>query len=612
MKRAAFLVPVVLFTVSVFAVPALASWGDIVMQEEKADVLVTIEVPSLDVIFNYVDTIMSQLDQDSSAIKQRVVSQVFKVSDTKLVDFGKPVELVIVNPKKFETPVILSFSVTDKDKFLEDFGGEEMKLNPETKNAKIREYTRTKTEFDHDAYMKDLEAEKEINFEDYNVEVTHTSYLTLVGNMAIAAEDKGLIEKAIAAVGKRVLPSRLVAGDLHGTVNIGAVTSIYSDELSMMKGMMMPPEGAIDMPFDISKIMEAYLEGLGSVVESTEALQFAASVQGEGDIGVQVGVLPKADTGLAAFVMKQKPKPFEYLAILPEDSAMACAWNLEFTDELIDSYINLVMRIMDAMPEEAIEKEEKDEMVSIIRDYFDGFGTGGAFSMGFSDEGFDVRGIYELDDRERAMKSVKDSLSLIMGKWMQPLMAQTGVEFDIKYEEGAESYKGVRIDKVAFNFSLDEMPEEAEAMMKKVWGKEPAVYVGFAEKVQVLGFGANALDAVKKTIDSLGKPLAKNITTSENYNSATSGFPEEGLFVFYMSMGNLMKGIMAMAPEEEMPPGGDMMMQMFDKINFAGHITKKGNALIFATKLPVSDFIGVWRGLMMGSVEEMEMEEGAE
>ena len=77
-------------------------------------------------------------------------------------------------------------------------------------------------------------------------------------------------------------------------------------------------------------------------------------------------------------------------------------------------------------------------------------------------------------------------------------------------------------------------------------------------------------------------------------------------------LGNLMKGIMAMAPEGNVPPGDDMMMQMFDKINLAGHVTKKGNALVFGTKLPVSDFIGVWKGLMMGPVEEMEMEEGDE
>jgi hypothetical protein len=606
MKRAAFLVSVVLITVFTLVTAALASWGDVVMKEQKADVLVTIEVPDLEVIFKYVDTIMSEFDQDSSGVRQAVVSQLFKVADPKLVDFGKPVELIVVNPKKFETPVILGFSVTDRKKFLEEFGGEEMKLNPETKDAKVKEYTWTETEFDHDAYMKDLETEKDINFEDYNREVTHTSYLTLVGNMAIAAADKDLIEKAIASAGKEFPQSRLVAGDLHGTVNMDAIMSIYSEELTMMKGMMVPPEGAVDAPFDFGKIMEAYLDGLISLADSTEALQFAASVESKGDIGLQAAMLPKAGTGLASFITKQKPKPFEYLAILPEDSAMAFGWNLDFTEELVDGYIGFVMKIMDAMQREAIEEEEKEKMAALIRDYFDVLGTGGAVSMGFSDMGFDVRGVYEIEDRELAMKSVKESLSLIMGKWMKPLMEEAGADFDLKYQETAASYKGVNIDKLSFDFSLEEMPEEAKEMMKKVWGEEPSVYMGFAEKAQVMGFGAEGLDAVKETIDALSKPLSRNILTSETYNSATSGFPEEGLIVFYMSLGNLMKGIMAMAPEGEVPPGGDMMMQMFDKINLAGYVTRKDDAMVFGTRLPVSDFLGVWKGLMMGPVEEME------
>ena len=612
MKRSAFSVFVVSLTMFVFTATALASLGDVVMKEEKADVLVTIEVPNLNEIFKYVDTIMSKFNQDSSGFKATMITGLFKVSDPKLIDLGKPVELIIINPKKYKNPVILAFSVTDKNKFLEDFAKVEMKLNPETKDAKIREYTKTETEFDHDAYMKDLEAEKEINFEDYNKEVTRSFYLSMVGNMAIGTGDKALMEKALAAAGKKVARKRIVTGDIQGTVNMDSIMSIYADEISMLKEMMTPPMGPDDFPFDVAKMMEAYIDALIAVVRSTETLEFAALAEDKGDIGLLVGMLPKAETTLGAFVAKQEPKQFKYLTVLPEDSAMAFGWNVNFTDELADVYIDLFSKIMGAMEEGGMKKEEEEKMAGLIKDSFAAFGSGGAGSMGITKEGFDFRAVYEVKDKEKVMKSYKESMPFIMNKFMRPMMAEMGGDFNIKYEEGVDSYKDTAISKIVFDFKFEDMPEEAEVMMKKFWGEKGEIYLGFTEKFMVMGFGPESMKNLKETLDFIEKPPVNNITTSANYISATSSFPEEGLMVFYLSLGKTIKGIMAMSPEGEVPPDADMMMQMFDKINLACYLTKKDNALVFGTKLPVSDFTGTWMGLMMAPMEDMEIEEETE
>ena len=613
MKHVAFSIFVVLLAISVFSTAGIASLGDAVMSKEKADVLVTIEVPSLNTIFDYIDTIMSEFGQDASMIKAGMASELFNISDIKLLDLDKPVEFIILNTKKYETPIIMSFNVADTEKFLEDFGGEKLALNEKTKEAKTREYTWTETEFDHDAYMQDLDAEKEINFEDYNVEVTHTSYLTVVDGMAILTEDKGLMEAAVTAAGAKAAQKRLVTGDLQGSVNMEAVMSIYAEEISAMKNMMMPSPDAVDAPFDIAGIMGAYFDAMTGLVRSTERIEFAAAIVGEGDIGLKMGMLPKSGTGLANFVAKQKPKSFKYLSKMPESSAFAIGYNMEFTDEFVDGYLDFISKIMGSFQKDGMTDEDKEKLVTMVKELIKSYGTAGAFSMAFSEDGMDIRGIYEIKSREMLMKNMKESFSEMMENWMKPFMASMDAEgiFDIKFEEAVEKYKGAIVNKMTFEFPMEEVPEEAKEVLKKVWGKEPAVYIGLTEKHQVMGFGAKGMDIVKATIDSLEAPPARSIATTEAYKSATSGFPEEGILIFYMSLGNLMKGIAAMAPEED--AGMNIAMGMFEKISIASYATKQNDAIVFGLKLPISDFISTYKGLMMGPVEEeIEIEEEAE
>jgi hypothetical protein len=605
MKRAVMFYIVIAVAVSLLAPIAQAALGEVLLTEDKADVFLTVEIPSLETVCKYAESIAKQIGQEGASIRKEVVKGVFKISDESIIDFSKPVELVILNPKKFKMPMVMVFHVKDKDKFFANFGGDDLKLNEKTKDANIREYTKTESEFDNDAYMKDLEAGKEIKFEDYQKEVAVPYYVCVVDNIAISAGDMALAEKAIAAVGKKVEAKRIVSGDLQGTINIETIMTTYADEITKSTENLPIPQDP-NMPVDIGKLLKLYVDAFVALGKSLDNMQFAANLLEKGDFGLQFAMVPKQGTLLEKMISTQEPKAFTYLAAFPEDASLTCAWNLNLTDDIATVYIKFVQGILGAMSKGALTEEDNEKMAEMIRQSFKATGKGGAISLGFSGAGMDIRGIYEIKDRALLEKSMKEGISFVMEKLLKPIMEGKEEMFKVEYKEGESPYKGASISKLIFDFKSDKMKEDEKEALKKMFGEQPAIYFGFTDKLTAMGMGNKGMETLKQTLDNIEKSMPKNVTTSASFTSATAGFPKEGIFLMYMSLGNFFKGAMEMLGGEGMPPGGAMMMQMFEKVSIAGYATKSGNALVFGTKIPVSDFLSMWSQLMMGPKTEEE------
>ena len=604
-------IPGLMVFVTIFflhAESAFTTVGDVLLKEDKADVIVTLEIPSLDVVFKYIENIARQIGQESSELKNEMAKAIFKVSDPKIILTAKPVEIIILNPKKYDVPVIMTFSVSDKDKFLESFGEDEMMLNEKTKDAKIREYTKTETQFDNDAYMRDLEAGKEINFEDYNKEVTKTFYLSVVENIAVGSGDMALLEKALAALGKKIETKRIITGDIQGIINIESVMTIYSDDIAKAaEEMPIPPNS--DAPFDVGKLLKLYIDSFISLCRNIDNMQFAANALDKGDLGMQFAMVPKPDSWLSKIIVNQQPKQFSYLAFIPEDASFVSAWNINFNEDFANIYIELVNQVMEIMTKGTMNDEDKAKLNDLIRQNFKALGQGGAMSMGMSRDGLDLRGIAEIKDKALAIKTIKEGLAFAMEKWVEPFMQGKEDALKIQYVEGKDPYKGATLDSIMINIKTDEISEEEKVLLKKFWGDSMAVHLGYTEKTAVFSMGSKGLETAKQILDSISAPPAKNVMTSPGFISATAGFPKDGLYIMYISLGNFFKGAIEAFGEEGMPAGGNIMAQMFEKINFAAYATKKENAIIFGTKIPVSDFISMYGQLMMGPPMEDDEED---
>lgn len=608
MKKIMFVLMIFATTLLLFTSFAFATVGDVLLKEEKSDVIVTVEIPSLDVIFKYIENIAKQIGQEGSELKNEMAKAIFKVSDPKMILTAKPVEIIVLNPKKYPVPVIMTFSVSDKDKFLASFGDEDMTLNEKTKDAKIREYTKTETEFDNDAYMRDLEAGKEINFEDYNKEVTKTYFLSVVDNIAVASGDMALMEKALVALGKKIETKRIITGDIQGIVNIESVMTIYADEISKAsEDIPIPPDS--NAPFDVGKLLKLYIDSFISLGKSIDNMQFSATALDKGDLGMQFAMVPKADSWLSKIIVNQEPKPFSYLVFLPEDASFVSAWNINFNEDFANIYVELVQQVMEIMTKGAMNDEDKTKMTDLIRQNFKALGQGGAMSMAMSRDGLDMRGIAEIKDKALAIKTIKEGLAFAMEKWVKPFMQGKEDALKIQYVEGKEPYKGATLDSIIIDVKTDEISAEEKDLLKKFWGDSMAVHLGYTDKAAVFSMGSKGIETAKQILDSISAPPTKNVMTSPGFISATAGFPKDGLFIMYISVGNFFKGAMEAFGDEGMPPGGNIMIQMFEKINFAAYATKKENAMIFGTKIPVSDFISMYGQLMMGPPMEDEEED---
>ena len=600
---------VCLCLVSTLAFAAFGSIGNALLKAEEADVIVTVEVPSLDAVLTKLAPLAGQVNQDTGEWKEMLASKLFKVTDAKLVKFDGPMEVVVLNPQKFEVPLVISFTVTDKEKFLQGFGGEDMKLNPETKGKDIMEYIRTEPEFDQEAYMADLDAGKEINLDDYYKDVKKSFFLAFAGNRAIGTADKGLMETALASLKKpEAEVKRVVTGDMFGLVNVRAISAIYSDQLENMKHAFLPPSDEVeDFPFDIRGLMEMYFDMWQELVESTETFEFAASVIGQGDVNLQLGLTPKANTSLASFVSQQQPGKMKYLGVLPADSAIAMSWNLDFSGTFTDFYMSVFEKMFLSMDEAYFSKEEKDKVISIAKKSLENIGKGGAFSVAFGSDGFDLRGVYEIKSKALVTEGTQTVIDMMKKKMKAFMNEEEAKEFDIKFEEKTDTYKGYDIAKMSFSLPSQEMTDEEKEMMKKMFGDEISVLIGYSDNLALVGFGPKAIEGLKAMIDGLATPPGKSVLTSAGYKSATAGFPDDNLCVFYLSVGNMVKGIMGMMPEDEQDPNMGMMLRVVEEMRFSSYLTKKGDSLAFGTNIPVSQFVKAWAGFMMppgGDFEE--------
>ena len=476
--------------------------------------LATLQVPKQVVAFGGTDSLAKLLEGTAAAGKdlhpmaanisimgQALLQQGLGLTSPAGLDLTGPMRFALVDPKKYESgPVILVLKMATQEKFVASL--------PATKKEKDQ----------GNAYSCVPMGGQQtfFNFMDGYVVATHQPKLF--------AEQKGAIEKLIAAKGQVGLEAVLEAGNLY---------ALYKGEMAaamaeMEAGMAKNPMGNAQAEKGIAAVKK--VGGWSKeVAQETERLVVGYQAGAEG-LRLTLAVKPQAGTDflrtLKALEGKGAPAIIDRL---PAETSFFAAGRLDpdKTGELIERLMRLSMMMMPStMPDSWADASKKFWKA-----------TNGEFATGLytaPEGGLALVGLYKVTDLKTAQASMKQMLGLYKDKAYVEMMKE--MKMEVEFKEAAYNVGDVPVTQIGTKMGA----AGQGAGFAKLISSMTTTHIALTKEQGVYAFGPSAKLAMEAFLSGKVKGgLAGNAGVKK---AMTSGAPG-ATFWMYGALGDIVKEV---------------------------------------------------------------------
>jgi hypothetical protein len=378
------------------------------------------------------------------------------------------------------------------------------------------------------------------------------------GDYAVVADAEYVIkafktdaEKNLAVADFPELRKAYETGDVAVYHNVDAVAKRYAADIDAWKQALgeqvknPPKEEPVMMdPEKAARTFTAVAEWVVKSWSQTDAISWGFTFRDEGVRGA-VRMRPVAETSFARLLARMKPGRPEILGFLGGPGVASAAWSID--PEL---FKDLIAPLDDILPkvDAADNKNGKKSFMECLRKLTDaGTGAGAYVWSPPGKEGGLLRYTYLIPlkpgaDVSGAVKDFAESSTDLLNACGGPVRTRT------KFEEGVETYRDCRIDRITDTFQQNPdapVPLNPNAnvlrMVEAVYGPELAIYVTRARDVLVYTIGYPATDAIKAQVDRVLDNKQGDLVQSADYQSALKGLPQECSVMTAFSLATLLR-----------------------------------------------------------------------
>ncbi len=507
--------------------------ADLCGAEELERPLCTVQIASLGELSTRVDRAFggSLPGQADSALKH-YFAKLVHAPHLSGVDLDRPSWILVFDPAGRADPVAVVTDVSMPRTFLAELN---QYMEQVATEGDVTQFGRVRHEFDLAAYRA-ASAEERKDVAKFSRKTTKPVYVAVRQRRAVIAGDSAVLNLALG-----MLPSLSRGTQKPGKTQVDAVAEIHLGLLAAALGPRL--EGAA------KRLLEVAGWPLPGALGTTTEAKTVDSWQNELSLlallGRQVrsltvelevaskGILLKASaeaepgTAIAGFLAAQEAAKPSAAGLLPRD-AIAAGWlhlrNLDALVQLASDYRQKRAAIEDP----GISEEgwaAFDSSLAAANGGLSGEMVFGAYAER-EPLGMSFASAYALADSASVREIVRKSLSQDRAL---PLPLLRGLRISGEFEAGAETYRGVEIDKSAWKLNMADVPYAQKLFIGE--SPEGPAALGWLDDRAFIVTGPQCMDAAKQVIDR-AKRGGANLVKSGAWRRAYARGPQQlnGLF----------------------------------------------------------------------------------
>ena len=406
-------------------------------------------------------------------------------------------------------------------------------------------------------------------------------YVLSSGDYAVVADAEYVIKtfkteaaKNLAVAGFPELAKAYETYDVAVYHNVDAIAKRYAADIDMYEQGLMeqikdPPKDEPVM-MDPKKAAQSFTALADYVVKSwteTDAILWGLTFRDEG-VRVSAMVRPVPGTPFAGQVGRMRPAKAEVQEFLSGPAVASAAWSID-----AQTLKELIAPLDGIVPKVALadNKDGKKSFMEALRKLTDAATGPGAYV--WSPPG-DEKGMVRITclvpilmgaDVFAIVKDLVASSTELLNSCGGPVRTKT------KFEDGVETYRDCRIDRITDTFELTPgaaAPAGANANVLKlvegVYGKELVTYVTRAHDILVTTIGYPAIDAIKAQVDRILDNRHGDLAAGASYQNALQGLPAERCVESVFSLATMLRFSSA---EQALVDGKDRA-EVIDQVKF--------------------------------------------
>ena len=378
------------------------------------------------------------------------------------------------------------------------------------------------------------------------------------GDYAVVADAEYIIQtfkteaqKNLAVADLPELKKAFATADAAIYHNVDAVAERFSADIDMYKqaiqeDMKNPPKDE-PLMMDPEKAARSFAAAADHVVKSwseIDAISWGLKFSPEG-VRASVVVRPVPGTAFARQAARLKAARLDLMNFLDGPGVASTAWSIEpgLFKELIAPLEEILPKV-----DAADNKNRKKSFVECLRKIADASAGSGAYvwSPPGDDRGM-IRETYLVPlkpdaDVSGMVKDFVDSSTELLNACGGPVRIKT------KFEEGVQTYRDCRIDKITDTFQQNPdapMPLNPNAnvlrLVETVYGPELVTYVTRARDMLIYTIGYPTTDTLKAQVDRILDNKHGSLVQSPDCQSALKGLPQECSVVTVFSLVTLLR-----------------------------------------------------------------------
>jgi len=360
----------------------------------------------------------------------------------------------------------------------------------------------------------------------------------------------------------------------------GLIRPMFLGQLEQMKAQLQKMKESGQGPpmmVNPSGVFDFYAGMFKMVMDGTDHVTIALSPASQ-VCNVAFGLKPVPGTDMAALVGRPVSGSFgNALGYLDDGAMMNLGCKVDHGS--LKAGYGKIIDLVGQMAPEAITAADLEQLKKLTTDVIDAMGDSLALSVSFSSEGspaFSAKYVIKVRDEKTFQEVIEKQLKMMQEGTFTKLYKSFGLEMDFKVEQGADTYKGVKIDsaKVAFKIGDEKSPQTA--MIKKIYGDALDYRWAFVEGYCVYSIGGGADQMIRELIDQVKAGGPKEI--GSEMKAALAAIPgserADAVGTFnYVRMLNIATGLMPL-PEGASRPKLDVPTK--SNIAFAARTTADG------------------------------------
>jgi hypothetical protein len=358
-------------------------------------------------------------------------------------------------------------------------------------------------------------------------------------------------EKNLAVADVPQLRKTCETNDVAVYHNVDAVAKRYAVDIDVFKQAFIEqvknPEKDTPVMMDPEKAARSFAALADTVVKSwseTDAILWGFSFSEKG-VRVSVTERPVAGTSFAGLVGRMKPTRPEVQEFLSGPGVASAGWGIE--PALLKDLIAPLDGILPKL-DPPDNKDGKKSFMEVLRKLTDASSGSGAYVWSPPGEGKGmVRTTCLIPLKPDA--DVGGIVKNLAARSMELLNSCGGpVRTKTQYEEGVETYRDCRIDRITDTFELtpaSAAPVGANAnvlrLVEAVYGPELVSYVTRVRDILVTTIGYPTTDAIKAQADRILDNKHGDLTANVDYQNALKGLPAERCVESVFSLATMLR-----------------------------------------------------------------------